>query len=54
MYCRVIFLGYRKSRNQYAHPIPSHKVKAVDMLDNTINGDLSKKQNENLGFGGSH
>jgi hypothetical protein len=37
----------------YAHLAPSQKVKAVDMLDDTINGDLNTKQYGRLRGGDS-
>ena len=35
---------------RYAHLAPSHKVKAVDMLDSTINGKSSAQLLHNLGL----
>ena len=40
-------LGHKdiKMTLRYAHLAPSHKVKAVDVLDNTLNGKTAKSEN---------
>jgi integrase len=45
-------LGHKeiKMTLRYAHLAPSHKVKAVDILDNTLNGMSTAQKLHNLAF----
>ncbi|MCX5718902.1 MAG: tyrosine-type recombinase/integrase, partial [Nitrospirae bacterium] len=47
-------LGHRdiKMTLRYAHLAPAHKAKALDILDNTLNGVLSVQKVYNLAVGG--
>jgi integrase len=47
-------LGHKdiKMTLRYAHLAPSHKVKAVDILDNTLNGTSTAQKVHNLAFEG--